>query len=152
MKIEKGMFVSHGGCSIYFEVAEVNEKFVICASREKQQNGDHTELVFIENINQCVEKPLTRDWIKLNREKGFFDKFSPEGWQGHEAKVISMNEICIGDRIMTKSGVSTVVKKLSDRKFKLDGKQKTITADYCWLLISEEGLIGQAYHRNNIIH
>ena len=135
--IKPAMFVKIKGCSIYFEVSEVFSDMVVCASRNPK---DITELVFIDNIELCVSNPPNNNWIKLNREKGFYDKFYPEGWQGSVSKVIHFNDLKEGYKICTLKGVCELIKKRGN-KWITKGCQKTLQGEYFWHIISVESKI-----------
>lgn len=135
LNIKSGMFVSHGSCSIYFEVKEILENFLICASRDPKSK---TELVFLDNVSDVVEKPISNQWIKLNREKGFYDKFYPEGWVPTITKVVKSSELKENDTIITEKGVCVLTKKLSPNKWKMQGNQKTFSKEYALLLVQTE--------------
>lgn len=141
MKIEKGMFVRHGDCSIYFEVESIHGDFLMCANRDPAAGE---ELVFLSKITDVSEGPCGH-WIKLNREKNFYDKFYPEGWQNDETKVIESKDLIIGEYVLTEKGACQVVKKLSGNKWKLNGKQKSLSSQYCSVIIQAYGKTGQAY-------
>lgn len=144
MKIEKGMFIRHGFCSIYFEVEEVFSNMVICASRDPKKK---TELVFIDDINNAIfdDGKTYFEKIKLNREKNFYDKFHPEGWQEDKLKVVKNEELLVGDLILTEKGASKVVKKGNNNKWFLEGRQKTFSGSYVSVVIQVEGKVGEAY-------
>lgn len=135
--IKPGMFIKHGDCSIYFEVETVFHDMVVCASRDPR---DKTELVFTDKITECVEKPYSKTWINLNREKGFYDKFHPEGWLPQITKVVPFSELKENDEIIGKKGLMKLVKKVSEEKWKTTGKQKTLSGinNYYWLLVQRE--------------
>lgn len=124
MKIEKGMFIRYETLLIYFEVEEVFKDMVVCAARDPK---DGTDLVFIDRIVDCVDTPPCREWIKLNRTKGFYDKFHPEGWHGDDIKVIPFNDIVAGMTILTYKGSTKTVKKVGNT-WHCKGTQKTITS------------------------
>lgn len=139
MNIKPGMFIQYGTLGIEFEVKEVFSDFVICAARNPK---DETELVWIKDINYCVDEPDSTQWIKLNREKSFYDKFHPEGWQPTITKVISFNEIKEGMKIITEKGVCETTRRVGNT-WHLKGAKKTFTSKnsdtYVTQLIQVEG-------------
>lgn len=142
MNIEPGMFISVKGCDIFFEVKSVHTNFVICANR----NPTHeTELVFIDTIDQCVEKPLNSKWIKLNRQKGYYDKFYPEGWQPYISQVIPFSSIEAGMELIGYKGVFYPVSKKGNT-WKCTGSQKTLTSKnndmHIWCIFQHEKYVG----------
>lgn len=124
MEIKPGMFVKICGCTIYFEVEQVFSNMVTHASRDPSKK---TELTFISDLERAVETPLSSNWIKLDREKGFYDKFYPEGWTRFESEVVAFNKLQAGDILISTKGHSTLIKKISENKWKLSGKQKTLS-------------------------
>lgn len=135
--IKPGMFIKHGGCSIYFEVETVFHDMVVCVSRNP---NDKTELVFINQITECVEKPCCKTWIKLNREKGFYDKFYPEGWLREITQVVPFLSLKENDEVIGTKGLMKLVKKVSKGKWKTTGAQKTLSGidRHFWLLVQRE--------------
>lgn len=142
MKIEKGTFIRYDTLSIYFEVQDVFSDMVVCAARTAQEG---TDLVFINKIEEVVQTPPCSRWVKLDRTKGFYDKFSPEGWVPHISKVIPFSEIKEGSVIVTTRGACTAVRKVKD-KWICTGAQKSITSKnndtYHWLHIQHEHFAG----------
>lgn len=124
MKIEPGMFIKIKSLSIYFEVQEVFLNMVVCASRNP---SDKTELVFRDNIEYSVHTPPSGNWIKLNREKGFYDKFYPEGWQPTIFKVIPFSDIEAGMTLVGFKGTFKPVTKKGNT-WTCTGSQKTYTS------------------------
>lgn len=122
--IKPGMFIRHDFNLIYFEVESVLGNMVICAARDPSKK---TALVFVDKIQDLVDKPLSNSWIKCNREKGFYDKFHPECWKPQKTEVIKFENLQEGDEIFTFKGLCKVVKKINDNKWKLSGSQKTLS-------------------------
>lgn len=146
MKIEKGMFIQAKTLLIYLEIDYVADNFVVCASRDPKEK---TDIVFLSDIEKCVEvPPKGASWIKMNREKNFYDKFCPEGWQGEEVNVLKIEDIKKGDLVVTEKGVVQADKKISDKKWKTKGAQSSISKSHYFVIFKKEGLIGQAYSRD----
>lgn len=142
MNIKPGQFIRHDSLSISFEVQEVFSDMCVCASRDPKFK---TELVFLKDIYECVDTPLDSHWVKLDRSKGFYDKFHPEGWQPYKSKVIPFSAIEAGMELVGTKGVLYPVSKKGNT-WKCTGSQKSITSKnndtYVWQVIQHEKYTG----------
>lgn len=122
--IKAGMFIRHDACLIYFEVKEILGNMVVCANRDPKKKED---LVFVDKIVELVEKPLSNCWIKCNREKGFYDKFHPEGWKPTITEVVAFEELKENNEIITEKGLCKLLSKNANGVWKMSGGQKTLS-------------------------
>lgn len=139
MKIKPGDFIRHSTLLIWFEVHEVFSDFVTCADRDPAKG---TELVFKKDIQLHHDSLPPGHYIKMNREKNFYDKFYPEGWHGDESKVIPFNDIKEGMMLIGTKGIF-VPKYRKGNTWYCTGAQKTLTSknqdSYVWHQIRFEG-------------
>lgn len=133
--IKPGMFIRHDYCLIYFEIESICGDMVICSSRDPKKK---TELVFFDKIQELVEKPCSSSWIKCNREKGFYDKFHPEGWLPQKIEVVKFEDLQEKDEIITTKGLCKLIKKISDNKWKLEGNQKTLSGKGSYISVLKQ--------------
>ena len=133
--IKPGMFIRHDLNLIYFEVESVLGNMVVCADRDPKKK---TDLVFLDKIEEVVEKPLSHSWIKCNREKGFYDKFHPEGWKPQKTEVVKFEDLQEGDEIFTFKGLCKFVKKTNDNTWKMSGNQKTLSGKGRYLTVLKQ--------------
>ncbi len=76
--VRPGWFIKTWGCSIWFEVQNVWDNMAVAASRDPHDKTDiYMSGRLMSSIVQASKIPPNCTWIRLNREKGFFDKFHP---------------------------------------------------------------------------
>ena len=123
VNIKPGMFIREKFGSVYHEVSENLGSIITCASIDPK---DKRELISLNDIASCVETPPNNSWIKMNREKGFYDKLYPEGWLPCITEVRHFSDLKENDVVIGKKGEMKLIKKDSSGKWKTAGKQKTL--------------------------
>lgn len=89
--VKPGWFVRHGTCSIWFEIIDVFDNSLTCVARDPKKGTEYCMLGdFYGAIDEVTDTLPDGSWIKANREKNFYDKFNPEGWEDPWKNIATM--------------------------------------------------------------